>query len=441
LKYANRRSPRYPGVFQRCWQDCPTDRCRKHTWSFTLEVTINGTRRQLGRSGFDSASAAAKTRDELQHRHRQRTLPADMAITVEQYLRQWLTGKIKRKEIDENTQLNYRHHIETHLTPRLGRLRLQDLRGRHLTEAYHHIVEQRQAEIAIAEEARAARIAEIEQDNRQRQAAGKKRMRSTTHSVGAVPRPIGRKTLQNIHGTMRAALRAALADELIVRDVSKGARVPKPDRRKTVPPDIAQFWTLLDQARDHRLYPLMLLAGNSGLRRGELAGLRWSDLDLATGQLVVRQQRKSISYRVVESEAKSDAGQDRVVMLGERTIIGLKAWQAQQEAERLDWGPAYHDNGYVFTWQDGRPYHPDYLSKTVTKLMRRAGIADARLHNLRHFFAAVLISAGYDIDAVSKALGHSSVAITSLIYTSLFNAAKAQMATKAEDLVWKDRAA
>jgi integrase len=105
------------------------------------------------------------------------------------------------------------------------------------------------------------------------------------------------------------------------------------------------------------------------------------------------------------------------------------------------WGEAYHDDGYVFTWQDGRPYHPDYLTQTVGKLMRQAGIADARPHNLRHFYAAVLISAGYDIEAVSKALGHSSVQITSKIYTALFNAAKAKMAGRAEDLVWKDRAA
>jgi integrase len=194
-------------------------------------------------------------------------------------------------------------------------------------------------------------------------------------------------------------------------------------------------------AREHRLYPLLLLAGNSGLRRGELAGLRWADINLTTGMLVVRRQRKSINYRVIEADAKSQAGQDRVVMLGERTIKGLKSWKAKQSAERLAWGPAYHDGGYVFTREDGIPYHPDYLSHAVGKLMRRAGIADAKLHTLRHFYAAALISAGYDIDAVSKALGHSSVAITSLIYSSLFNVAKAAMAARAEDLVWRGRTA
>lgn len=98
------------------------------------------------------------------------------------------------------------------------------------------------------------------------------------------------------------------------------------------------------------------------------------------------------------------------------------------------------DEGYVFTRENGQPYHPDYLTQTVRRLMRLAAIIDARLHNLRHFFAAVLISAGYDIEAVSKALGHASVQITSKIYSALFNAAKAKLAAAAEALVWKVRA-
>lgn len=245
------------------------------------------------------------------------------------------------------------------MIPQLGRIKLQELRGRHLTNAYERIVARREEEIAAARQVRAARIAEVEAENRRRRARGMAKMRSTTRAMGALPRPIGPVTLERIHATMRSALRDALADELIVRDVARGAKLPRPDRRKTMPPDIGQFWKLLDLAREHRLYPMMLLAGNSGLRRGELAGLRWSDIDLTTGQLIVRRQRKSISYRVIESDAKSNAGQDRVVMLGERTLTGLKQWQVQQDTERRAWGSAYHDQGYVFTREDGSPYHPD----------------------------------------------------------------------------------
>lgn len=330
MKHFNRRSPRHAGVYQRCREDCPADRCRKPTWSFVLEVPAGShRRRQLTKGGFESAGAAAGARTELQRRYRSGSLPEDTKITVEQYLREWLAGKVKRDEVDENTEV------------------------RHLTEAYQRIVDKRQAEIAAAKAKRDARIAEAEAENLRRRSHGKVRMQSTAYGMGAVPRPVGPATLQRIHGTMRAAIRSAFADELIGSDVSRSARLPKPDRRKVVRPDISQFWTLLDTAREHRLYPLMLLPGNSGIRRGELAGLRWADIDLTTGMLVVRRQRKSVSYRVVEADAKSQAGQDRVVMLGERTIKGIKSWKAKQAAERLAWGPAYHDGGYVFTREDG----------------------------------------------------------------------------------------
>jgi integrase len=135
-------------------------------------------------------------------------------------------------------------------------------------------------------------------------------MLSTKHGLGAVPRPVGPKTLENIHGTLRAALADALyTDEPpITGEIWIAAKFTKPQEHQTVPPDIDQFWALLDLAAGHRLYPLMLLAGNAGLRRGELARLKWEDINLDTGQLIVNRQRKSIEYRVVVAEAKTEAG-------------------------------------------------------------------------------------------------------------------------------------
>lgn len=443
MKNYNRPSPRYKGVFQRCREDCPPDRCRRHSWSYAAEVPTgsNGKRRQLTKGGFESARSAADERAEVLRQHRTGLLPEDTKITVGDYLPQWLAGKVKRRKIDASTALAYRHHIEAYLVPQLGHIRLCDLRGEHLTLAYERIVDEREAEIALAKARREQRLKEVQAENDRRRAQGKTRMRSTTRGMGKVPRPIGPATVQRIHSTMRAALRTALKNEKIPRDVAINAELPDCDKRKVIPPDIDQFWALLDLASDHRLYPLMLLAGNSGLRRGELVGLRWADLDWDSGRLVVTRQRKVLGYQVVETDVKTNAGQDRVVVLGERTLRALKAWQGQQEAEREEWGPAYRDDGYMFTWEDGRPFHPDYISKTVGKLMRRAGIVMAKLHALRHFYAAVLIAAGYDIEAISKALGHSSVAITSAIYGSLLRAVRARMANDAEALVWGDRGA
>jgi integrase len=169
-----------------------------------------------------------------------------------------------------------------------------------------------------------------------------------------------------------------------------------------------------------------------------VAGLR-EDIELATGRLVVRRQRVSVGYKIVERDTKTEAGQDRVVYLDADALADLKTWRKTQAEERLSWGPAYQDSGYVFTREDGTPYHPDYLTKVVSRLLRRAGIPSAKLHALRHFRAAWLISVGADIAVVSKTLGHRSISITSDIYGSLQENAAKDLAERARGYVSRTR--
>jgi integrase len=197
----------------------------------------------------------------------------------------------------------------------------------------------------------------------------------------------------------------------------------------------------LDAIADHRLYPLVLVAGHSGARRGELAAMRWGDVDLTSGRWVVGRQRTSIAYEVTEKSTKTEAGEDRVIYLDAGTCTELRTWKAQQNRERLSWGPAYVDGGYVFTRENGEPYHPDFISKTVARLMRRAGIEAGHLHTLRHFRAGALISTRADIAAVSKSMGHSSIQVKSDIYGSLFERANQEMSEKAAALVPRRRRA
>jgi len=98
------------------------------------------------------------------------------------------------------------------------------------------------------------------------------------------------------------------------------------------------------------------------------------------------------------------------------------------------WGSAYRDGGWMFTAEDGRPLHPDRVTKVASRLLRKLGL-EASLHSLRHFWAAALISSGADIAAVSKAMGHASISITSDIYGSLFEKASADMAARASALI------
>jgi integrase len=180
---------------------------------------------------------------------------------------------------------------------------------------------------------------------------------------------------------------------------------------------------------------LNVAAVRSGLRRGELAGLQWRDIDLDTGRIVVHRQRTTVGYEVREKTPKSEAGEERIVYLDDGTLKVLKRWRRQQAAEREQWGAAYHDSDYMFTREDGRPYHPDYLTKVYKRLATRAGLRTTKLHGMRHFRASALISTGADISAVSKEMGHSTIAVTSDLYGYLFEKASKRMAKRAAKLV------
>jgi integrase len=127
------------------------------------------------------------------------------------------------------------------------------------------------------------------------------------------------------------------------------------------------------------------------------------------------------------------------VWLDPYTLKVIKAWRKEQVAERLKWGSAYHDHGYVFTHEDGRPLHPDYVTKVVKRTLCRHGLPGSKLHDLRHFRASALISTGADIAAVSKAMGHKTIAITSDLYGNLFDKAGREMAERAAGLVPRQR--
>jgi integrase len=140
------------------------------------------------------------------------------------------------------------------------------------------------------------------------------------------------------------------------------------------PVSTAQFQTLLETAHSHRLYPLLLLAQTTGLRRNELISLRWVDLDLTSGQRHVT---------APPIRGRPGAAHTRVVTLTHQAATALKRWRDRQAREWLARGPFYHHDGYVFTDPHGRPYRPAHLARAVRNLIRGAGIHHANLHSLR----------------------------------------------------------
>ncbi|HKT00406.1 MAG TPA: tyrosine-type recombinase/integrase, partial [Rugosimonospora sp.] len=383
-----RKSHKYTGVYQRCTQTCPADRCRVHKWSYMVELPPgpDGKRRQLTDGGYASAKEAADARAEVIRQDRAGDLPVDRKMLFGPWLDEWLAAKVARGELEESTARTYQDQIRDYLKPKLGHRKVGELRGLDITRMYREIAQERADLIAQAQATNAAHAEDAERENTARRLAGRNRMIKPRRVP--VPRPLSPVTIKRIHAIVSGALKSAVRAGLLTRNVAADAELPKVERRKVRPPTPEGYGEMLDAISDERLYPFVLVAGHSGLRRGELAGLRWADVDLKTGRIVVCTQRTTVGYQVREKSTKTEAGDERIVHLDDGTLNVLTTWRAQQATERETWGAAYHDSDYVFTREDGRPYHPEYLSRVYKRLATRAGMRTTKLHGMRHFRAS-----------------------------------------------------
>ena len=179
-----------------------------------------------------------------------------------------------------------------------------------------------------------------------------------------------------------------------------------------------QTGAFLDHAAADRLYALYHRVAFRGLRRGEAVGLPWVDVDLDGALLTVSQQIVQVGWATEEEAPKTSSGV-RSVALDAETVAVLRAQRILQSAERLRCGPAWTDTGLVFTREDGRAVHPDFVTRHFERLVRAADLPPIRLHDLRHGAATLALAGGANLKVVSEMLGHSSITITADTYTSV----------------------
>jgi integrase len=180
----------------------------------------------------------------------------------------------------------------------------------------------------------------------------------------------------------------------------------------------AQAAEFLRFARADRWYAVFHVVALRGLRRGEVCGLRWEDVDLATGTISVVRQVQRRGGHVVESAPKSAAG-TRIVALDHTTVTALRQHRHRQNVERAAAGDRWREGGWVFTYRDGRPLAPDRLTRHFNTMVSRSGLPPVRLHGLRHGAATLALAAGTELKVVSAMLGHSTIQLTADTYTSV----------------------
>lgn len=364
----------------------------KHgTWSYSASAGSSagsGKRQQLRKSGFTTKKAAQNALAAARTLATAGRLPTDTKLTVAQFLTTWL----QRKEEDglrPSTLAMYRSFVTNDLIPAMGKTKLVEL-TRHQVDAFVR---------GLPSEAR------------------------------------GPATVRRVHATLSSAMSTAMRLGLIETNPATNVQLPQVKKFRAAmwePEEAAQFLAAVAQLR---LAPLFHMAVHTGMRRGELCGIRWEDVSFTERELVVRVQLTSIGGKVSEGAIKTDSGQDRRVSLDDSLMDTLTTWKLRQDGEREKWGPAYEDSGRVFTYENGRQLRPDLVSQVFGRVVKESKLTRIRFHDLRHLHASLLIAAKVPLAIVSKRLGHSTIAITADLYGHMLRDANREAAEAAASML------
>jgi integrase len=333
---------------------------------YTVQTPTGSKRKAL--YGKTRSEVAAKLSKALADREGGFTYDAGKQ-TVEEYLARWLPNSV-RDTVRQRTYERYESIIRVHLAPAIGKVKLKALTPDHVRGLYREKLD-----------------------------------------GGLAPR-----TVLHIHRTLSKALQQATNDGLIPRNAAALVKPPRPRREEIRPLNREQVRALFEAARGDRLEALYVVAVTTGLRRGELQGIKWEDLDLEAETLQVRRTLSEPRGGYIFEAPKS--GKGRNIRLTRRAKAALGEHRRRQIEERMRLGTLWQDHGLVFPSGAGTPLYGGNLNRAFKALLKRAGLSSTiRLHDLRHTCATLLLRQSVNPKFVQELLGHRDVSLTLNVYS------------------------
>ncbi len=302
--------------------------------------------------------------------------------TVGEWMEVWFQDYAKIK-VRPSSHQTYHGYIHNHIRPNIGDIPLEKLTSLDLQKFYKKLLT-------------TGRVDRVE-------AKGQ-------------PKGLSAKTVRNIHQILSSALKLAQEQRLILTNPAEGCALPRVEHQEMKTLTTVQLASFFREARESGVFELYYLELATGLRRGELLGLKWEDVDLERGDLRVRRQVSRINGEVVEAPLKTKNAY-RTLPLAEDTVSVLK--EQRRKVGNSPW---------VFPSPNGGPISPDSVLHMLHRVLKRAGLPKVRFHDLRHTFATLALQNGVDVKTVSGMLGHFSAGFTLDTYAHITSAAQRQAA-------------
>ncbi len=301
--------------------------------------------------------------------------------TVGTWMDTWYENVAKIK-VRASSHQTYKGYIDNHIKPYIGNTPLEKLTTMDLQKLYRKLLTK-------------GRVDRIESKKQ--------------------PKGLSAKTVRNINQVISSAMDLAVTQKIILENPTKACELPKVDHKEMQTIPLEQLDAFLKEARETGVYAMYYIELATGLRRGELLGLKWQDIEWKNGIIRVRRQIARVDGQIVEAPLKTKNSY-RAVTISQQAIEVLK-----QQKEKTN-------DQYVFPSPNGGPISPDSVNNMLKRVLERAGIPKIRFHDLRHTFATIALQNGVDIKTVSSMLGHFSAGFTLDTYAHVTTAAQKEAA-------------
>jgi integrase len=323
-----------------------------------------------------------------QYEQQQDVIASD--VTFANYIRHWL--KIAKRKVDEVTYQGYEVLANSQILPYFdaSNIKLQDV----TTKVLQDYIDEKQ-------------------ENGRKDGKG----------------GLSAASLRRHKNILNQTLKEAVKNKLLSQNPCEFLVLPQQEKYQSNFYSVPQLQRLFDAIHDDPLYPLVKITAMYGLRRSELLGLKWDSVDFDGNRLTIRHTVSKVTKAVEKDKTKNTSSFRSFPLTADAQCI-FQAAKAQETANRRLFGKTYQENTYVFKWDNGRPYSPDYISKHFSKLLKKHSLPHIRFHELRHSCASLLINEGFSLKDVQEWMGHADIKMTADIYGHLETFRKKNMANK-----------